>query len=319
MNEEVAKTFNEILKFNPYHDSKGRFTTGGSAASFTIRTKDPSKQHMADMAVAREKERAGSTTARPRLKPAPREETPRVKSIRKVENKIKNQNFESASVIDDDGNELYFKDGGFSEVRFSRLECMQMANNTMIHNHPRCSMFSAEDLACMVGNQLYETRIVNRDGTVYSMKRADGGYSTQKATEFVHKYQKEYTRGTMHAQRDLDSRGFQDKIWKGEISQAEANIEFGRASAKYMADWTAKTAPDYGLTFTVETVGVAKSMDDDVMKAKAAAESKDDYLILDRDTNDLEDRAFNEWLERAKKSGNKAAKSFSDVLTERSK
>lgn len=316
MHEVIAKTFNEILKFNPYHDSKGRFTTGGSAASFTIRTKDPSKQHMADMAIAREKERAGSTPAtKPRLKPAPREEVPRVKTIHMVENKIKDQNFESAAVIDDDGNQLYFKDGGFSEVRFSRLECMQMANNTMIHNHPRCSMFSAEDLGCMVGNQLYETRIVNRDGTVYSMKRADGGYSTEKATEFVHKYQKEYVRGTMHAQRDLDSRGFQDKIWKGEVSQAEANIEFGRSSAQYMADWTAKTAPQYGLSFSVEHVKLVKSfVRADVMKAD---NQDDDYLILDRETNDLEDKAFKEWLDKAKKSGNKA-KTFSDVLTGRS-
>lgn len=32
----VAKTFNEILKFNPYHDSKGRFTSGsGGFASFS--------------------------------------------------------------------------------------------------------------------------------------------------------------------------------------------------------------------------------------------------------------------------------------------
>ena len=27
----VSKTFNEILKFNPYHDRLGRFTTGGSS------------------------------------------------------------------------------------------------------------------------------------------------------------------------------------------------------------------------------------------------------------------------------------------------
>lgn len=47
----------EVEKFNPYHDSRGRFATANGYASFTIRTKDPSKQHMADMAVAREKER----------------------------------------------------------------------------------------------------------------------------------------------------------------------------------------------------------------------------------------------------------------------
>lgn len=46
-----------VEKFNPYHDSKGRFASANGYASFTFRTKDPAKQHMADMAVAREKER----------------------------------------------------------------------------------------------------------------------------------------------------------------------------------------------------------------------------------------------------------------------
>ena len=55
--QPVAKTFSEILKFNPYHDSRGRFTGANGYASFTVRTKDPKKQHMADMAVAREKDR----------------------------------------------------------------------------------------------------------------------------------------------------------------------------------------------------------------------------------------------------------------------
>lgn len=47
----------EVEKFNPYHDSRGRFSSANGYASFTVRTRDPSKQHMADAAVAREKER----------------------------------------------------------------------------------------------------------------------------------------------------------------------------------------------------------------------------------------------------------------------
>lgn len=57
-------TIEEIEKFNPYHDSKGRFTTAGGAASFTWRTKDPSKQHMADAAIAREKEKLNAEVDR---------------------------------------------------------------------------------------------------------------------------------------------------------------------------------------------------------------------------------------------------------------
>lgn len=48
----------EVEKFNPYHDELGRFTTAGGATLFTIRTKDPRKQHWADMAIAREKDQA---------------------------------------------------------------------------------------------------------------------------------------------------------------------------------------------------------------------------------------------------------------------
>lgn len=50
-------TIVEVEKFNPYHDQRGRFSQANSATSFTYRTKDPNKQHWADNAIAREKER----------------------------------------------------------------------------------------------------------------------------------------------------------------------------------------------------------------------------------------------------------------------
>ena len=43
-----------VEKFNPYHDSRGRFASSGSAASFTY---SPGKSKAHDMAIAREKER----------------------------------------------------------------------------------------------------------------------------------------------------------------------------------------------------------------------------------------------------------------------
>lgn len=54
--KSLYDTLVEVGKFNPYHDRLGRFSTAGSAASFTIRTKDPGKQHWADRAIAREKD-----------------------------------------------------------------------------------------------------------------------------------------------------------------------------------------------------------------------------------------------------------------------
>ena len=48
----------EVEKFNPYHDSLGRFSSAQGYASFTTATRDPSKQHWADMAIARMKQQA---------------------------------------------------------------------------------------------------------------------------------------------------------------------------------------------------------------------------------------------------------------------
>lgn len=39
-----AKPFEEILKFNPYHDALGRFASANGATSFTIHTKSPAGQ-----------------------------------------------------------------------------------------------------------------------------------------------------------------------------------------------------------------------------------------------------------------------------------
>lgn len=59
----------EVEKFNPYHDSLGRFSSSNGYASFTTRTKDPSKQYMADMAVAREKNRTAAGGGKPKQNP----------------------------------------------------------------------------------------------------------------------------------------------------------------------------------------------------------------------------------------------------------
>lgn len=53
----VAKTFEEILKFNPYHDRLGRFSSANGYASFTTTTRDPKKQHWADLAIQRQQQK----------------------------------------------------------------------------------------------------------------------------------------------------------------------------------------------------------------------------------------------------------------------
>lgn len=61
LKNRTAVTFDEILKFNPYHDSRGRFTTAGGATLMTIRTRSSLWQGAADKAIARAKEGNAAT------------------------------------------------------------------------------------------------------------------------------------------------------------------------------------------------------------------------------------------------------------------
>lgn len=296
----IAKTFDEILKFNPYHDSRGRFASANGYASFTIRTKDPSKQHLADAAAARERERnaAGGAAA-----PAEEKETPRMQSIHNVEDRIRNQNYESAAIIDKDGNELLFKDGARSSVGFTPAECRMMQDNTLTHNHPRSSMFSDEDIKCFTVNDMQEIRATTREGVTYSIKRGEG-YSKADGQVFLLEYQINSGLARATAQSELDARGFAEKIMRGQMSHTEANKEFGKVVTRELTTFCEKKAPDYNLEFTVENRSVGKSAgtDDDYIlldhnyTAKAADDG--DGIVLDQETEAANDAAFNAWLEK---------------------
>lgn len=51
----AVQTFEDVLKFNPYHDARGRFASANSASAFTYA---PGKSKAHDNAIAREKERS---------------------------------------------------------------------------------------------------------------------------------------------------------------------------------------------------------------------------------------------------------------------
>lgn len=57
--QPTALSFSEILKFNPYHDSLGRFASSGGAASFTYK---PGASTAHSKAIEREKAKAGEDT-----------------------------------------------------------------------------------------------------------------------------------------------------------------------------------------------------------------------------------------------------------------
>lgn len=317
-----SMTFNEIAKFNPYHDRLGRFTSGGSAASFTIRTKDPSKQHMADMAIAREKERSSSggktgnsTETKPQQKPQKESntaDTPQKKSLHTVEDKIRHQFYESAAVVDKDGNVLFKKDGAQSQVGFTNKEVKMMDGNSLTHNHPSSSMFSTEDITMLVKSGLSEIRATTREGITYSVRKGTG-YDSAKGMRFLVNYDGERKSAMRHAQATLDGRGYYGKIMDGKITQEQANHDFGKVMSSQMVRWCNTQSKKYGVDFEVERREVPKK---DKVNIGYASKSfnDDDKFVLDRDSEKEMQDAFNEWLSNHKE---KTAKSFNDFLKER--
>ena len=302
-----AKTFEDILKFNPYHDSRGRFAGANSATSFTYQTKDPSKQHLADRAREREKERQAGGS-----KPESDDESPRMKTVHDIEDKIRAQFYETAAVVGKDGKVLFMKDGTENMVGFTREECDMMEGATLTHNHPLSSMLSVEDATCFVRGGLEEMRATNREGITYSLKRAEG-LNDDTGHYFLRDFDGAYKSARWAAQDDLDSRGFHHKVMDGEITHEEANKEYGKVVAREMTKWCESHASKYGIEFSAEKRDVDPGYNVETYTSKSAGK-EDLEIILDQETNEQNEAAFNEWMDGTHKKEN-AEKSFSVFKT----
>lgn len=233
MTNMAANLFEEIRKFNPYHGSDGRFTSAGAATSFTVRTKDSSKQWMVGNAKKKERSRI------------------RTESVRSVEDRIRHQNYESAAIIDENGREIIFKDGEKNCVAFTQEETARMKGRTLTHNHPNSGFFSKEDIGVLVGADLAEMRATTREGRTFCLSRGEQ-YTDDNGAAFYNEFLKRFGDSQMRAQKSLDDRGYKEKIRSGFISQESANRDFTELIAKYMTEWAEKEADRYHLRFKVE-------------------------------------------------------------------
>lgn len=277
----AAKTFADILKFNPYHDERGRFTTADSATLFTIRTQDPDKQFLANEGIRREQARHEADLNGPRMK-----------AIHDIEDKIRDQDFESAACVDKDGNVLFFKNGGQSEVRFTDEEQALCKDNTLTHNHPSSTMFSPQDVSYWLDHDLQEMRVTTREGISYSLARGENFTKAHgEAFSFLYAMSREIAKGDAHD--ELDNRGFRQKLSNGEITQAEANAELCRVMAKHQANFWKDKASDFNIDFRVEQRKVNKSAGTEYT---AKASTGEGTVVLDKDDAAWYKAAFEEWL-----------------------
>ena len=276
-----AKTFDEILKYNPYHDERGRFTTADAATLFTIRTQDPDKQFLANEGIRREQARHEADLNGPRMK-----------TVHDIEDKIRNQDFESAACVDKDGNVLFFKNGEQSQVAFTKEEQALCKDNTLTHNHPSSSMFSPEDVDYWLATDLQEIRATNREGITYVLARGKD-YTKFQGESFSFLYKMSRMNAQMDTQQELDDRGFRSKLDRGEMTKAQADAEFRRVMAKNLSDFWVDRASDFNIDFYVEKRKVTKSAGTDYTAKSSGGET---VFTLDKDEEAWYEAAFNAWL-----------------------
>lgn len=321
--ERVAKTFSEILnrktleKFNPYHDSRGRFASANGAASMTITTRDPNKQYLADRAMERAKEKHTAKL----LAPTEAQE----KELTRIANRTRNLKKEQLRVVDAEGNVLITKKGDRGEVQFTVGEARDnFTGNIVIHNHPDGGTFSSPDLRAL-GYGAKEIRVAAPEGD-YLMKAAkttksgqpdaSGWYDLQEnlgtavesftshrklKTQVNKQFEPDFNEKVLvHAekwlkakdsgasmeeqQKHIDAYNKAKESWDAE-NKPKIEAETRRLYTQQYHDFYTANASKYGLEYTFTPKAVKKSMESDMEEIDDIMKADDGDIVLDGDRN----------------------------------
>lgn len=283
----------EVGKFNPYHDEMGRFSTADSFDQFTITTRDPNKQHWADAAIAREKQRnADGLVPGPAPKKKPQETPPKeqpeettepnlpapeatkaktnlpakvLTTCQEVEAKTVNRKTEKMTLVDENGNVILEKSGGRGSVSFGGYETAHMGPTvTLTHNHPGAfgGTFSGADVNILTKFDLRAIRAVGKEGT-YSLERTSQTMGLKQST-----FNREYSQQSNRVVRNLKSehKKLKTKVVNGEMSVDAANkqiAEYRNSQCNELHNWLTQNAASYGYSYVFEpsSGGVTKMFD----------------------------------------------------------
>lgn len=302
----------EVEKFNPYHDELGRFSTADRFDQFTITTRDPNKQHWADAAAARERERdAKGLVPGPKIKPGtlpenlpkeppktepkaanlPAPEATKTTTIldakvltacQDVEAKSVKLKNEKLTLVNENGDIVHEKRGGRASVSIDDYDAAKMGSDvTLTHNHPGDygGTFSGADVNILTKYNLRAIRAVGKEGT-YSLERKSHTTELKAST-----FNKDY--GALADQVNTSLRAeyklMRAKVKGGAMTAEDANrhlAEHRNKECNRMHDWLVQNAAAYtfNYVFTPSTGGVGKMYED---LEKDTAEETTGEIMLD--------------------------------------
>ena len=153
------------------------------------------------------------------------------RAVGDVEDRLRDNNYESLGVFDDTGKMTYFKKG---EAHYVMYDPKAVRDKIVTHNHPSGASFSHQDIEGMVANNMKEMRIAGKEYT-FSIKRPKGGWGATPANA-----------GAIVQHYDSQARV---KFSKQKTNDVATNRKLW---IKYSTEATRKVAKYYGWDFSVK-------------------------------------------------------------------
>lgn len=212
----MAKTFRDIIKYNPYHDERGRFASGSGASL--------------GMGVGGAVASGGKRT---QLE----------STLAEVEGKNKSLDHEVATIINPStGKTIFSKGGNGSSVTFNSSEAREIRGMILTHNHPEEVIFSPTDVA--TAYSLKTIRATNPSGKVYEL-------SNVSDRDFVFAYRDKYMEARAESFKKL---GIPDGTFDRDLKGQQRKDSFSYISES-CSKWLSDNSGKYGYEYSVDEKG----------------------------------------------------------------
>jgi hypothetical protein len=139
---------------------------------------------------------------------------------------------EFATVLDENGNTLVYREGNIGSVGFTRNETSQFKGKSLSHNHPQGNTFLSDaDIQMLVYKELRTIEAIGYDGYIHTIEvlpkeNPEMVYGVQKRLlEFLDDYEKALKSGTSKARQE----------W---AKQPKVEVKTGRYIMKVPQNWS---------------------------------------------------------------------------------
>ena len=163
------------------------------------------------------------------------------KSVKKIEDKIRNDKVETAALVGSDGEVLFDKSDGLAGyVYFTKEETAMMKDSVLTHNHPKGTTFSDDDIVTAFSYGLKTIRAAHSKGCYILDRNFEIG---DQIPDYYQNFASDYDVAVKKYMTDVV-----DDIWAKTNDADRCNTMV----ADYRRKWLGENSEKYGWTYREE-------------------------------------------------------------------